>query len=208
MLFLNSGGYLAFLVQGGTMMTASAMTANDGNWHHCKVTRNGNLFALFFDGVLKQSTISPVDINTAGALLSIGGQANLSSPTTDFDGSIDEVRITVAQASESSSFTPPSSANTIPAFSGTVLDDTGAPCARTVFIYSRTTGACFASTTSDAGTGGFSVMCEQAGPFFAVALDDTTGLAYNALIYDGLQLGQDLAASAVVTTTAMAAGMV
>ena len=70
--------------------------------------------------------------------------------------------------------------------SGTVLDDAGDPCARTVRLYNRSTGALAGSTTSNASTGAFSFSVES-GTYYAVVLDDDAGTQHNALIFDRVE---------------------
>ena len=66
---------------------------------------------------------------------------------------------------------------------GTLTDDTGAPCARTVRAYQRDTGELAGSTTSDPVTGAYTLAL-TAVPHYIVALDDEAGTQYNALIAD------------------------
>lgn len=68
------------------------------------------------------------------------------------------------------------------AVSGTVLDNTGAPAARTVRVYRRDTGALLGSTTSNATTGAYSVASTYSGEVQVVCLDDSGGTVYNDLI--------------------------
>lgn len=68
--------------------------------------------------------------------------------------------------------------------SGNTLDDTGAPGARVVRAYDRTTGAFAGSATSDGVTGDFSITTSFAGEHTLVFLDDDAGTAYNALVLD------------------------
>ena len=67
--------------------------------------------------------------------------------------------------------------------SGIITDDTGTPCARTVRLYDRATGAFIAETTSDASTGAydFSDMVSDS-EVQRIVLDDSAGTLYNDLI--------------------------
>jgi hypothetical protein len=67
---------------------------------------------------------------------------------------------------------------------GTVLDAAGDPITRTVRAYLRSTGALVGETTSDAGTGAWSLSVTTANPHYIVALDDEAGDVLNAVIAD------------------------
>jgi hypothetical protein len=70
------------------------------------------------------------------------------------------------------------------AISGTVLDAGGSPCARTVRLHRRDTGAVLGETTSNATTGEYSIASGYAGECYVVFLDDDAGTDFNALIVD------------------------
>lgn len=67
--------------------------------------------------------------------------------------------------------------------SGTVLDDAGSPCARTVRAYRRDTGALIGSTTSNATTGAWSIQGIDGVESQIVCLDDGAGTTHNDLIH-------------------------
>jgi hypothetical protein len=69
--------------------------------------------------------------------------------------------------------------------SGTVLDGSGNPVARTVRGYLRTTGALVGETTSSASNGAYSLVLEAApgDEIQVICLDDTAGTLENDLIH-------------------------
>lgn len=73
---------------------------------HIAVTREGNTFRLFYDGVKKDEKVSTVIINAYSATpVRIGGPPIGSTWT--FNGYIDEVRVTKGVARYTEGFTPP-----------------------------------------------------------------------------------------------------
>ena len=65
--------------------------------------------------------------------------------------------------------------------SGIVYDNTSTPCARLVRAYRRSDGYLMDETTSNAGTGAYSLAC-TADEVHRVVLDDAAGTLYNDLI--------------------------
>lgn len=95
--------------------SVSLATAFDGNWHHFAVTRNSGTIRIFFDGDLATGASSSYSISTT-ALFDGGtypfmiGATTVSNltPTSGWQGEIDEVRITVGVGRYTADFTPPS----------------------------------------------------------------------------------------------------
>jgi len=73
-------------------------------------------------------------------------------------------------------------APSVSSVSGTITDDTGTPCARTVRLYDRATGAFIAETTSDASTGAYDFSYLPDDEVQRIVLDDSDGTLYNDLI--------------------------
>ena len=69
-----------------------------------------------------------------------------------------------------------------PVISGTVRDDAGNLCARTVRAYDRATGMLIGSTVSDAVTGAYTLPTRVDTECSVVCLDDSAGATYNDLI--------------------------
>jgi hypothetical protein len=75
-------------------------------WSHRAVTRKGNTFRTFKDGVLISTVTSSLALAASGSVLSIGQAGNAPSGQT-FQGFIDELRICKGIARWTASFTPP-----------------------------------------------------------------------------------------------------
>ena len=73
---------------------------------------------------------------------------------------------------------------------GVVRDEAGVPCARTVRLYSRTSGALIGSATSSAVDGTYTITSVLNVPSTVIALDDDAGTELNALIADRVTLEQ------------------
>ncbi len=74
-------------------------------WRHIAVTRNGNIWRLFVDGVIKHQVTNSLTINTSTFVLEVG--RNNRSSTWYLNGYIDDLRITKGVARYTSNFTTP-----------------------------------------------------------------------------------------------------
>lgn len=101
----GTGGELWFEFNVGyTSYIAISTSLNKSTWYHIAVTREGDVYRAFFDGVLANSiTVSGMDF-TLPSGFGLGG--NTSQAT--FLGNIDEFRMTIGDARYTSSFTAPS----------------------------------------------------------------------------------------------------
>jgi len=102
---LNGSGGVA----SGDPFMASTNTFNHNQWYHYAVTRSGNTWRMFVDGVLENTQTYSGSYNAA-----LGGM-RLGYSTWDgvqgwWKGYIDDLRITKGYARYTSNFTPPSSA--------------------------------------------------------------------------------------------------
>ena len=105
-LSLNSGGTVVIDVPGAGSSGWSANT-----WYYVAVTRSGNTFKLFRDGVQNGATVTnagscPATAST-GALY-VG--AEVGGGFANWNGYIDDLRITKGYARYTSNFTPPTTA--------------------------------------------------------------------------------------------------
>lgn len=82
----------------------------DGNWHHIAVCRAGTTLRLFADGLLEASATNTANYGQAGSFVAIGAQAISRNTSFDFNGNIDEVRVTKGVARYTAAFTPPAAA--------------------------------------------------------------------------------------------------
>jgi len=79
---------------------------NDGQWHHCAVTRSGNTWRLFVDGILENEATWSGSTNTANSYCTIGNTPGTAT-TAWFGGYISNVRVVKGTAVYTSSFRPP-----------------------------------------------------------------------------------------------------
>ena len=78
----------------------------DGQYHHCAVTRSGNTWRLFVDGVMEDLQTWTGSTNTANSYCTIGNTPG-SATTSWFGGYISNVRIVKGTAVYTSSFRVP-----------------------------------------------------------------------------------------------------
>jgi len=76
----------------------------DGRWHHCAVTRSGNSWRLFVDGILEATNTWTGSPNSANSYVNIG---NHTAATAHFSGYISNVRIVKGTAVYTSTFRVP-----------------------------------------------------------------------------------------------------
>ena len=120
--YQNGGGQLQFVIyQGGTIIcnyTVATSILTDSVWHHVAIVRNGTSVLIFVDGVSQTLTV--------GTAIGSSSIVNYTGPfrvgmdvdnywignTKNFQGYMDEVRISNGIARWTSNFTPPTSAYT------------------------------------------------------------------------------------------------
>ncbi|MDI1356533.1 MAG: T9SS type A sorting domain-containing protein [bacterium] len=93
-LFMNNSGngfiYLDLANLTNTFFPISTMDVRDNAWHHYAVTRTGNLYTTYFDGVNTSSFTAAVTITNTGQFQLGYNSQNVFSHMV---GSIDEVRV-------------------------------------------------------------------------------------------------------------------
>ena len=103
------GTGLQFIVQSGasTVVSVAGAEITDTNWHHVAVVKNGTTYTIYLDGTGGSPTTDTSTDTFAGALNigSLGGGS-------DFDGYIDEVRLSRGVARWTVDFTSPTTAYT------------------------------------------------------------------------------------------------
>jgi len=181
MLDVRSGKLNVFNGSAGSVISATTMTVDQ--WHHVAYVHDSeaNDCHMYLDGKLygtHTTFVAPYSTTTLAATYLYRG-----TPSDSFSGHIQDLRITKGIARYTADFTPPLHLYNTYSVSGTITDDTGSPCARTVRLYDRATGAFIAETTSDASTGAydFSDTFSDA-EVQRIVLDDTAGTTYNDLI--------------------------
>ena len=161
----------------GAMLSTAAAPLNV--WTHIALVKSGLTEMLFIAGI-KDKTYTAASHPPTGL-------ATTTKIGTDgvyhYSGYIAELRYK-AEALYTADFTPPAApfADGMGYVSGVVLDDTGAPCARTVRLIRRDTGAHVISTISDATTGAYSLPAPTLDEVCRIVHDDTAGTLYNDLI--------------------------
>lgn len=78
-------------------------------WYHIAVDFDGTKYRLYVDGVVLQATTASYSIQNTASPLTIGGYLDGGVVNSDFDGYMDEVRVTAgaAQYATDVGFTPP-----------------------------------------------------------------------------------------------------
>lgn len=114
-LFIDASGYLTWYSSSGSGAEAvAAATTTDlrtGTWRHVAACRSGSTLRLFVDGALVASATDTRDYNaTAITQLAIGAQVFVRNAAYDWNGYIDEVRITKGAARYLGNFATPSAA--------------------------------------------------------------------------------------------------
>src|SRR5574343_1499770 len=160
-------------------LSFGAVTAN--TWVHLALVREGDTFRAFKDGV----QVSTGSTDSTGQAVGNISTFTIGRNSASFylSARIDELRITKGVARYGSGgFSVQTAAflDYAGQVSGVIRDSTGAVCARTVRGYRRDTGALVASTTSDAGTGAYSLVFPTVDEVTVLALDNaTSGTYYN-----------------------------
>ena len=118
----DTNGFLRFLTSStGTNVVlnknATSGTVFDNKWHHFAVTRNGNDYKLFTDGVVVGSVTDSNAITNATIPLTIGGTSRIytggAAFTQLFTGFLSNIRIIKGEALYTAAFTPPTSELTV-----------------------------------------------------------------------------------------------
>lgn len=95
------------LATGSYEIAASSTSITTGAWHHVACTKEGSTLRVFLNGNLDGALTITGPASNSGLVTTIG-RDNLATDR-DFNGWIDEFRITEGLARYTSSFTPPAS---------------------------------------------------------------------------------------------------
>ena len=101
---IGAGWSFFYSTNGSNYFTVFGSSINDGGWHHVAVTRSGNVFTTFTDGVLKNTTTDAVTLYNGTSSVTIGAGDAGANP---FTGVISNLRIVKGTALYTASFTPP-----------------------------------------------------------------------------------------------------
>ena len=97
---LYAGDYSSTL----PLLSTSGVSVRGGAWHHVAVVRNGTAWALYVDGTSRSTNTWSVAISDIAGAVYIGRDQFYGR---DFNGYIDDLRITKGVARYTSNFTPP-----------------------------------------------------------------------------------------------------
>jgi hypothetical protein len=90
-------------------LLVSTTTFNDSTWRHVAITRYGNVFRLFVNGIQESTNTSSASVDNGTAVQIRIGSGGISGDA-DWAGYIDDLRITKGIARYTSNFTPPTTA--------------------------------------------------------------------------------------------------
>lgn len=105
--FFGDGTNLYFYANGAIRRTVSMSGIAAGTWYHLAVTRSNGDIRIFINGSTAGSSTYTADVNGASSVSLTVGIENTSNLANDFNGWIDEVRITKGIARYTANFTPP-----------------------------------------------------------------------------------------------------
>ena len=154
----------------------SLVTGVSTNGGRTSLVRSGSTIRLFSDGALKAS------YNMGSGAISSNNKFRLGSLLSNTIY-LDELRYTKGVARNLTNYTPSTAPfpHVGPNFlSGTVLDASSQPLARTVRSFRRADGLLVDTVTSNATTGAFELRATDATEHFVMVFDD----AKNAMVYD------------------------
>src|SRR5262245_189864 len=106
----NVTSLLQFQIVSGTTITSvtSAVAVAVNTWVHIAVVRTGNTLRLFMNGVQTGGDVAfSSTANDSTGNLVVGRSGDLVSPGSDFNGWVDEFRLSVGAARWTANFTPP-----------------------------------------------------------------------------------------------------
>lgn len=177
---------LSFVGSDGGVRGVNGGGLSTGGWYHIEVGYDGTTYYTFTNGVLDNTLVAPAPKAVGSSMAPLIGSTNNSA--WFLNGYVDDLRITKGVCRHTASFTPDVApfSEYLSYLSGTVKDDTGAFCARTVRAYDRVTGVLSGSAVSNASTGAYTVTTQTVNPHTVIVLDDDAGTAYNALVFDNV----------------------
>jgi hypothetical protein len=135
LLYLNASGRLVYQV-GATARITGGNTLSVDTWYHIAVSRIGDQTKLFVNGVQEGSTYTDTNDYGSTKQLQIGSIRNANY---EFDGYIDEVRISKGIARYTSNFTAPAAAFAEDIYTVLLLHLDGANASTTILDSSGST---------------------------------------------------------------------
>jgi hypothetical protein len=115
-LALDGSNLVFYMSSDGTNAVTTLNTSNHGltlnTWHHIAVTRSGNDFKVFIDGVAKMSATISITLKDTSLPLCIGANyENVQASGAEYavNGYIENLQILKGVAKYTTNFTPPTS---------------------------------------------------------------------------------------------------
>ncbi len=111
--FITGGNLTLRLASGaGTVDVSVAWTPTLGQWYHLAADRRGTTVRVYRDGVVVATNASySATLNDSNGVLTLGAVGTTGSfLSLDFNGQMDEVRLTKGLAQYAGAFTPPTTA--------------------------------------------------------------------------------------------------
>jgi hypothetical protein len=91
----------------GVAFNTTGLSVNDNNWHHIALSRSGSNSRLFIDGVIRASSSTNTgSMVWTNSVITLGRDSFYTA--RDYNGYLDEYRITKGIARYTANFTPPS----------------------------------------------------------------------------------------------------
>ena len=183
-LYLNTNGTVTLAFTGsGSITSTVAVALNTATVISVSRYKGVNYIRLNGIQVDTTGTLGTQIAAVAGQQLQVCGALG---PNWLFTGYIDRIEVMAGSVRHTSNYTPETTSflTFVAQVQGVIRDDTDTPCARVVELYRRDTGALVSRVNSNALTGYFAIPTQNTDPHTLVALDDDTGVNYNAIVID------------------------
>lgn len=151
-------------ITGTTVMTTS--------FKRVTLSRVSGVTRLFIDGVQEGSSYTDANNYTQTTMVVGGRFAASSGDYRSLNGYLGPIRITKHGRGHSTTFTPDSLPFARPTISGTVLDATASPVAKTILVYDRSSGAYVGGANSSPSTGAYTFYPPDFGEHQALRIDE------------------------------------
>lgn len=103
---IGNARFLLYGPSGSTVPPTTGLSLNDNNWHHMALSRSGSNSRLFIDGTIQASSSTNVgSMVWTNSVTTIGRDVFYTA--RDYNGYLDELRVTKGVARYTSNFTPP-----------------------------------------------------------------------------------------------------
>jgi len=199
----NNGSIRFLTTSGSTFYSASITTAT---WYHIAVVRSGSTVTIYVNGTSVGSYTCANSLGSTAKTLYIGTQAG----TWDWNGYIDDFRITKGYARYTSNFTAPTAA--FPTLGDLPVTVPGAPTIGTATGGNAQASVTFTAPANDGGFAitGYRVTSSPGGltatgassPIVVTGLTNGTAYTFTAAAQNSIGYGSESAASNSVTPEA------